>query len=442
MGYFNNYEPKKVVSELDKYIVGQNDAKKVVSIALRNRWRRKQLSPQMQREIYPKNIIMIGPTGVGKTEIARRLSQLTGSPFIKLEATKFTEVGYVGRDVESMIRDLVEIGINIVKNEKVKIVEKKARTLAKKRIIAAILGAGSIDGEENKAREFVKSKWEKGEFNNKEIEVEVKEMKPMPKIEYFSNQGAEEIDFSFSDIFKGMFKSGDKKKRKMKAKDAYEMFLDEEKEKLINRDDVILEAKNRVQNEGIVFIDELDKIAGNYSNSSGPDISREGVQRDLLPLVEGTKVNTRYGVIDTAHILFIGAGAFNVSKPSDLIPELQGRFPLRVELLPLTADDFKRILVEPESSLIKQYIALLGTENLDLKFTKDGINEIATFSYTLNQTRENIGARRLFTVMEYILEDTSFNVPYNNEKLKIDRKFVQAKLATMKQKEDLSDYIL
>lgn len=442
MGYFNNYEPKKVVSELDKYIVGQNDAKKVVSIALRNRWRRKQLSPQMQREIYPKNIIMIGPTGVGKTEIARRLSQLTGSPFIKLEATKFTEVGYVGRDVESMIRDLVEIGINIVKNEKVKIVEKKARTLAKKRIIAAILGAGSIDGEENKAREFVKSKWEKGEFNNKEIEVEVKEMKPMPKIEYFSNQGAEEIDFSFSDIFKGMFKSGDKKKRKMKAKDAYEMFLDEEKEKLINRDDVILEAKNRVQNEGIVFIDELDKIAGNYSNSSGPDISREGVQRDLLPLVEGTKVNTRYGVIDTAHILFIGAGAFNVSKPSDLIPELQGRFPLRVELLPLTADDFKRILVEPESSLIKQYIALLGTENLDLKFTKDGINEIATFSYILNQTRENIGARRLFTVMEYILEDTSFNVPYNNEKLKIDRKFVQAKLATMKQKEDLSDYIL
>ncbi len=442
MENFNNYEPRKVVAELDKYIVGQDDAKKVVAIALRNRWRRKQLSPQMQREIYPKNIIMIGPTGVGKTEIARRLSQITGSPFIKIEATKFTEVGYVGRDVESMVRDLIEIGINIVKNEKAKEVEKKAKISAKKRIISTILGSGSIDGEENKARDFVKRKWENGDFDDKEVEIEVSEMKPLPKIEYFSNQGSEEIDFSFSDLFKGMFKGGNKKKRRIKAKDAYEIFLEDEKEKLINRDDVIMEAKKRVQNEGIIFIDEMDKIAGNYSNASGPDVSREGVQRDLLPLVEGTKVSTRYGVVDTAHVLFIGAGAFNVSKPSDLIPELQGRFPLRVELLPLKVDDFKRILVEPENSLIKQYTALLGTEDLELKFSKDGINEIATFSFKLNQTRENIGARRLFTVMEYILEDISYNAPYKNEKLKIDKKFIQGKLTKMKEKEDLSDFIL
>ncbi|MCK4643231.1 ATP-dependent protease ATPase subunit HslU [bacterium] len=446
-----NLHPKKIVEELDKYIVGQNEAKKVVSLALRSRWRRKQLDKDMQNDIFPKNIILMGPTGVGKTEIARRLSSISTAPFLKIEATKFTEVGYMGRDVESMIRDLVEIAINLVKSEKALKVEKRAATRARKRILDLL--AGQPKKEDNKdieekddqgrTRAFIEAKFEKGEFDEKEIEIEVQELRPMPKLEYFSNQGAEEIDMSFSDIFKGLLPKGKKKKRRIKVKEAFDIFCDEEQAKMISTEDVISEAKERVQNDGMVFVDEIDKIAGSYSKASGPDVSREGVQRDLLPLVEGTRVNTRYGVIDTAHILFIGAGAFNVSKPSDLIPELQGRFPLRVELHALTKKDFARILIEPKNALIKQYKALMGVENLKLEFTDDAIKELADSAFRLNQTSENIGARRLFTIMEFLLEEISFESPYKKgEKKKITAAFVRDRLEKFTNDEDLTNYIL
>jgi ATP-dependent HslUV protease ATP-binding subunit HslU len=442
----NNYEPKKVVKELNRYIIGQDKAKKIVAIALRNRWRRKQLSLDLQRDIYPKNIIMIGPTGVGKTEIARRLSSITSSPFLKIEASKFTEVGYMGRDVESMVRDLIEIAVNMVKKEQTTKVEKQAQQRAKKRIINFLMGKTNEKSEsenESKTQAFITSKFEKGEFDEKEIEIDVEQMIPLPKLEYITNQGVEEIDMSISDMFKNLFPKGKKKKRRMKIKKAYELFIEEEKNKMINTDDVIMEARDRTENEGIIFIDELDKIAGNYGKGSGPDVSREGVQRDLLPIVEGTKVTTRYGIIDTAHILFIGAGAFNVSTPSDLIPELQGRFPLRVELNPLTAKDFERILKEPENSLIKQYKALLQVENLELDFTNKAIEKIANIAYELNQTAENIGARRLFTIMEYLLEDISFKSPYKRgTKFALDDKFVENSVKDFSENEDLSNYIL
>ncbi len=443
--------PKKIVKELDKYIVGQNEAKKVVSLALRSRWRRKQLDKDMQKDIFPKNIILMGPTGVGKTEIARRLSSISTAPFLKIEATKFTEVGYMGRDVESMIRDLVEIAINLVKSEKALKVEKRAATRARKRILDLL--AGQPKKEDNKdteekddqgrTRAFIEAKFEKGEFDEKDIEIEVQELRPMPKLEYFSNQGAEEIDMSFSDIFKGLLPKGKKKKRRIKVKEAFDIFYEEEQAKMISTEDVISEAKERVQNDGMVFVDEIDKIAGNYSKASGPDVSREGVQRDLLPLVEGTRVNTRYGVIDTSHILFIGAGAFNVSKPSDLIPELQGRFPLRVELHALTKEDFARILIEPKNALIKQYKALMGVENLKLEFTDDAIKELADSAFRLNQTSENIGARRLFTIMEFLLEEISFESPYKKgEKKKITAAFVRDRLEKFTNDEDLTNFIL
>ena len=444
-------KPKKIVEELDKYIVGQNEAKKVVSLALRSRWRRKQLDKDMQNDIFPKNIILMGPTGVGKTEIARRLSSISTAPFLKIEATKFTEVGYMGRDVESMIRDLVEIAINLVKSEKALKVEKRAATRARKRILDLLAGQpkkqDNEDTEEKddqgRTRAFIEAKFEKGEFDEKEIEIEVQELRPMPKLEYFSNQGAEEIDMSFSDIFKGLLPKGKKKKRRIKVKEAFDIFCEEEQAKMISTEDVISEAKERVQNDGMVFVDEIDKIAGSYSKASGPDVSREGVQRDLLPLVEGTRVNTRYGVIDTAHILFIGAGAFNVSKPSDLIPELQGRFPLRVELHALTKKDFARILIEPKNALIKQYKALMGVENLKLEFTDDAIKELADSAFRLNQTSENIGARRLFTIMEFLLEEISFESPYKKgEKKKITAAFVRDRLEKFTNDEDLTNFIL
>ena len=447
----DDLHPKKIVEELDKYIVGQNEAKKVVSLALRSRWRRKQLDKDMQNDIFPKNIILMGPTGVGKTEIARRLSSISTAPFLKIEATKFTEVGYMGRDVESMIRDLVEIAINLVKSEKALKVEKRAATRARKRILDLLAGQpkkqDNEDTEEKddqgRTRAFIEAKFEKGEFDEKEIEIEVQELRPMPKLEYFSNQGAEEIDMSFSDIFKGLLPKGKKKKRRIKVKEAFDIFYEEEQAKMISTEDVISEAKERVQNDGMVFVDEIDKIAGSYSKASGPDVSREGVQRDLLPLVEGTRVNTRYGVIDTAHILFIGAGAFNVSKPSDLIPELQGRFPLRVELHALTKKDFARILIEPKNALIKQYKALMGVENLKLEFTDDAIKELADSAFRLNQTSENIGARRLFTIMEFLLEEISFESPYKKgEKKKITAAFVRDRLEKFTNDEDLTNYIL
>ncbi len=447
----DDLHPKKIVEELDKYIVGQNEAKKVVSLALRSRWRRKQLDKDMQNDIFPKNIILMGPTGVGKTEIARRLSSISTAPFLKIEATKFTEVGYMGRDVESMIRDLVEIAINLVKSEKALKVEKRAATRARKRILDLLAGQpkkqDNEDTEEKddqgRTRAFIEAKFEKGEFDEKEIEIEVQELRPMPKLEYFSNQGAEEIDMSFSDIFKGLLPKGKKKKRRIKVKEAFDIFCEEEQAKMISTEDVISEAKERVQNDGMVFVDEIDKIAGSYSKASGPDVSREGVQRDLLPLVEGTRVNTRYGVIDTAHILFIGAGAFNVSKPSDLIPELQGRFPLRVELHALTKKDFARILIEPKNALIKQYKALMGVENLKLEFTDDAIKELADSAFRLNQTSENIGARRLFTIMEFLLEEISFESPYKKgEKKKITAAFVRDRLEKFTNDEDLTNYIL
>ncbi len=438
---FENFTPGKTVEELDRYIVGQAKAKRTVAIALRNRWRRKQLSADLQKEIYPKNIIMIGPTGVGKTEIARRLSIMTSAPFLKVEATKYTEVGYVGRDVESMIRDLMEISINIVKNEKARKVETRALEKARSKLIKLL--SGKEETEENSTTAFIESKFEKGDFDDKEIDVEVESMVPLPKIEYISNQGIEEIDMSVPDLFKGLFGKGKKKNRRMKVRDAFEYFKEDEKNKLINTDEVILEARQKLENEGIIFIDEMDKIAGNYSKASGPDVSREGVQRDLLPLVEGTKVSSRYGILDTSHILFIGAGAFNVSKPSDLIPELQGRFPLRVELSALSENDLKRILLEPKNSLVMQYKALLGVEGVDLDFTGSGIDEIAANAFKTNQTAENIGARRLFTIMEFLLEDISFNTPCaGNTEFKIDREFVQSRLKEFEGNEDLKKYIL
>jgi ATP-dependent HslUV protease ATP-binding subunit HslU len=451
--------PREIVAELDKYVVGQKDAKRAVAIALRNRMRRQKLPPDMAEEVMPKNIIMIGPTGVGKTEIARRLAKLANSPFLKVEASKFTEVGYVGRDVESMIRDLVEIAIDMVREEKLEDVSDKAELNAEERLLDLLLpGAGAVgfgaarpgdgSGSEgpladspSRTREKLRQQLREGKLDDRMVELEVRE-KSFPAFEIVSNQGTEEMDINIKDMLPNIFGQRTKK-RNMKVSDAFEYLVQEEEQRLIDMDQVTRIAVERAEQSGIIFLDEIDKIAGRESGGHGPDVSREGVQRDILPIVEGTTVNTRYGMVRTEHILFIAAGAFHVSKPSDLIPELQGRFPIRVELQSLTVEDFIKILTEPKSSLTKQYIALLETEGVKLEFTPDALDEIANFAFKVNQGTENIGARRLHTIMERVLDEVSFNAPDLKEKqITIDAAYVRNALSDIVKDQDLSRYIL
>jgi len=448
--------PKQIVGELDKYIVGQHEAKRAVAIALRNRWRRQQLAPELRDEVAPKNIIMIGPTGIGKTEIARRLAHLTHSPFLKVEASKFTEVGYVGRDVESMIRDLTELAKNMVREEEFKKVEEKARIAAEEHLLDLLLpspptrrkageAAMGLDplGQEHyqQTREKFRRYLHEGKLDTRDVELEVEE-RSLPFIEVISGSGLEDMDINIKDMLGNMFPQR-KKRRKAKVPDALELLAQEEAQKLIDMDRVIKEAIRRLEQAGIVFLDEIDKIAGRERNFGGPDVSREGVQRDLLPIIEGSTVNTKYGMVRTDHILFIAAGAFHVSKPSDLIPELQGRFPIRVELYPLGKEDFVRILTEPQNALIKQYRALLETEEVKVVFTDDAVEEIASIAVLVNERTENIGARRLHTVMERLLDEISFEAPdLSGQQLVIDAKYVRDKLADIVKDEDLSRYIL
>lgn len=413
--------PREIVAELDKHVVGQRAAKRAVAIALRNRQRRQKLPPDLAEDIMPKNIIMIGPTGVGKTEIARRLARLTNSPFLKVEASKFTEVGYVGRDVESMIRDLVEISIDMVREERLEEVEDKAEMNAEERLLDVLLppppatppaqeGQLSLPGADShqRSREKLRQQFREGKLDDRMVELDVRE-RGTPQFGIISNQNLEDMEMNLKDMLPNIFGTGTKK-RKMKVADAFDYLVQEEESRLIDMDQVNRIATERVESSGIIFLDEIDKIAGR-EGGHGPDVSREGVQRDILPIVEGTTVNTRYGMVRTDHILFIAAGAFHVSKPSDLIPELQGRFPIRVELRSLTVEDFLRILTEPKSSLTKQYTALLETEGVRLEFAPEGLREMAEFAFKVNETTENIGARRLHTIMERVLEDVSFLAP-------------------------------
>ncbi len=427
--------PVEIVKELDRYIIGQKKAKMAVAIALRNRWRRQQVKGRLREEIYPNNIILIGPTGVGKTEIARRLANLAQAPFVKVEASKFTEVGYVGRDVESMIRDLMEIGVSMIKTEKTQQIIERAEMLSQRKILNLL--ASGIAAE---SRDELKRKLIEGKLDSRMIEIEV--TRPVvPFIEVFSQVGAEEIGLEIQEAM-ASFLPKQAKKRKVTVKEAKRLLTQEEMNKLIDMDEVINEAKNRVENAGIVFLDEIDKIVG-AQGTTGPDVSREGVQRDLLPVVEGTNVLTKYGMIRTDHILFIAAGAFHNAKPSDLIPELQGRFPIRVELDSLTKADFMRILVEPENSLVKQYTALLSAENVRLELTDDAIPEIASIAAEVNESTENIGARRLHTVMTALLEEILFQLPNPSVRLiRIDAEYVRDKLKDIAANKDLSRYIL
>lgn len=451
----DNLTPKKIVEELDKYIIGQDKAKKAVAIALRNRWRRQRLSEDLKEEVLPKNILMIGPTGVGKTEIARRLARLAEAPFVKVEASKFTEVGYVGRDVESMVRDLTGLAVNMVKAEQMESVQEKAKSLAEEKILDLLLpppravknkqSSDTAESEEDRknnykeTREKLRAQLREGKLDERYIDLEVRE-KAMP-FGVISNIGMDDLEINLKEML-GNFLPDKPRRKKAKVKEAIQLILQDEANKLIDMDKAVQEAIKITEQNGIIFIDEIDKIVSRGS-SHGPDISREGVQRDLLPIVEGSTVNTKHGTVRTDHILFITAGAFNVAKPSDLIPELQGRFPIRAELDALGKDEFLRILQEPKNALIKQYMALIATEGIDLRFTKDAIKEIASIAAMVNEKTEHIGARRLHTVLEKLLEDISFNAPeMKKKKITINDKYVKEKLGEIIKDEDLSRYIL
>jgi ATP-dependent HslUV protease ATP-binding subunit HslU len=447
--------PREIVAELDKYIVGQNAAKRAVAVALRNRVRRQKLPPEIAEDVLPKNILMIGPTGVGKTEIARRLARLAGCPFVKVEASKYTEVGYVGRDVESMVRDLVETSIDMVREERLDEVAERAEQAAEERVLDLLLPpaapAASAQGlseadataqreQTQRTREKLRTQLREGKLDQRMVDIEVRE-RATPSFEIISNQGVEEMDLNIKDMLSGMF-GQQKKKRKMTVADAFEYLIQEEENKLLDMDQVTRAAVERAEQMGIIFIDEIVLVGGRESGH-GPDVSREGVQRDILPIIEGTTVNTRYGMIRTDHILFIAAGAFHVTKPSDLIPELQGRLPIRVELQSLKEEDFVRILTEPKNALIKQYIALLETEGVKLSFTDDAIETIAKFATSVNEQTENIGARRLHTILEKVLDELSFEAPDLKKKtVKIDEGYVTKQLADIVKNQDLSRYIL
>ena len=458
---FDELTPREIVIELDKYIVGQAAAKRAVAVALRNRVRRQKLTPEMAEDVLPKNILMIGPTGVGKTEIARRLARLAGCPFVKVEASKYTEVGYVGRDVESMVRDLVETAIDMVREEKLDEVAERAEHAAEERVLDLLLPASPPPSPEpgnssappsaprieapradqmDRTREKLRAQLRDGKLDQRLVEVEVRE-RSTPAFEIVSSQGVEEMDINVKDMLSGIF-GQQKRRRRMTVAEAFDYLIQEEENKLIDMDQVTRLAVDRAEQMGIIFIDEIDKIAGRESGH-GPDVSREGVQRDILPIVEGTTVNTRYGMIRTDHILFIAAGAFHISKPSDLIPELQGRLPIRVELTALTEADFVRILTEPKNALIKQYVALLDTEGLKLTFTEDAIATLARFAVTVNEQTENIGARRLHTILEKVLDEISFEAPDMKKKnVKVDGPYVTKQLADIVKNQDLSRYIL
>lgn len=455
-----NFTPREIVSELNRYIIGQDDAKRAVAIAIRNRWRRQQVSENLRDEIYPKNIIMIGPTGVGKTEIARRLSKLVRAPFVKVEASKFTEVGYVGKDVESMIRELTDLAVKMVREEEMAKIDVKAEEQAEERILDMLLPKKKpvvtpetmeISGDEapsqteepkEDTREKLRKLLRNGKLDDRTVELPPPERKG-PSIEVLAAGGIEEMGMNLKEMLGGMFPGGEKKKRKVKVPEALQILKQEEAAKLIDMDNVVKLAIERVEHSGIVFLDELDKVASREQGGRGPDVSREGVQRDILPIVEGSTVMTKHGMVRTDHILFIAAGAFHVSKPSDLIPELQGRFPIRVELKALSREDFLRIIKEPENSLTKQYIALMETEKVDLAFTSDALEEICQLAVEINENTENIGARRLYTVMENVLDEISFTAPERTgDKFKVDAKYVRDKLADVVKDRDLSRYVL
>ena len=433
--------PREIVAELDKYIIGQRDAKRSVAIALRNRWRRQQVPEALRDEIAPKNIIMIGPTGVGKTEIARRLAKLADSPFLKIEASKFTEVGYVGRDVDSMVRDLMELAVGMVRTEEREKVKLKAQDGAEERLLDLLLPRQAPEDETGDAtREKLRQQLRDGRLEDRHVDLEVSQ-RVTPVVEIFSSQGLEEMDINLKEMFGSMF-PGRTKQRKVKVSEAREVLFQEESQRLIDMDRVVEEARRKVEQNGIIFLDEIDKIVGRDA-TRGPDVSREGVQRDLLPIVEGTTVTTKYGMVRTDHILFIASGAFHMSRPSDLIPEMQGRFPIRVELSALGAQEFERILTEPENALIKQYQALMDTEGINLVFTKDAVQELARLATQVNERTENIGARRLHTVMEKLLEEISFNAPdMGEQEITVNGDYVRERLAHLIADEDLSRYIL
>ncbi len=433
----NDFSPREIVSELDRFIIGQADAKRAVAIALRNRWRRLQLDERLREEVMPKNILMIGPTGVGKTEISRRLARLAGAPFIKVEATKFTEVGYVGRDVEQIIRDLLEAAITQTRERKRKDVSARAHLAAEERVVDALVGAHASAT----TKEAFRKKLRTGELDDKEIEIEVQASGVMPLFEIPGMPGAQMGAISIGDIF-GKLGGGRTKTRRVTVRESHQLLVNEESDKLLDQDQLVQEAIRTVENNGIVFLDEIDKICAR-DGRVGADVSREGVQRDLLPLIEGTTVSTKHGAVKTDHILFIASGAFHISKPSDLLPELQGRLPIRVELQPLTRDDFRRILTETEASLIKQYVALLATEGVTLEFTSDAVDALADMAVAVNASLENIGARRLQTVMERVLDEISFAAPDRaGETIKVDGAYVRERVADLAKNADLSRFIL